>query len=234
MIRIVPSILSADFTRLGEQVQAAEAAGADRIQIDIMDGRFVPNITFGASVLECLRPLTRLELEAHLMVEPPEDFIERFARAGADSIIVHQEATPHLHRAIQHIHALGKKAGVALNPSTPATTLSEVLESLQLVLVMTVNPGFGAQEFIPKTLDKIRQVREAIGKQRLDCEIEVDGGINVRTAPRVVEAGASVLVVGSAVFGASDGVDAAIRRLRASVSGLSAGIRPAAPQARSE
>jgi len=196
-----------------------EAAGADRVQIDVMDGRFVPNITFGAQAVECLRPLTRLTLEAHLMVQPPEDFIEWFARAGADTIIVHQEATPHLHRAIQHIHALGKKAGVALNPSTPATTLSEVLDSLQLVLVMTVNPGFGGQEFIPETLGKIRQVRQAIRQRGLACEVEVDGGINEETARLVVEAGADVLVAGSAVFDAKDGVAAAIQGLLASATG---------------
>src|SRR6266568_834033 len=161
MIKIAPSILSADFARLGEQVKAVEAAGVDRIQIDIMDGRFVPNITFGPLAVRALRPLTKLTLEVHLMVEPPEDFIEPFARAGADTLIVHQEATPHLHRVIQHIHALGKKAGVALNPSTPAAMLTEVLPSLQLVLVMTVNPGFGGQEFIPETLGKIRQIRSA-------------------------------------------------------------------------
>ncbi len=185
-----------------------------------MDGRFVPNITFGTLAISSLRPLTRLTLEAHLMVTPPEDFIEKFARAGADTIIVHQEATPHLHRAIQHIHALGKKAGVALNPSTPASTLSEVLASLQLVLVMTVNPGFGGQEFIPETLGKIRQVRNEITAHAFDCEVEVDGGINVHTAPRVVEAGANVLVAGSAVFDAREGVAAAIQRLLASTAGV--------------
>jgi len=198
-----------------------EAAGADRVQIDVMDGRFVPNITFGALAVECLRPLTRLTLETHLMVQPPEDFIERFARAGADTVIVHQEATPHLHRAIQHIHALGKKAGVAINPSTPASTLTEVLDSLQLVLVMTVNPGFGGQEFIPETLGKIRQVRQAIRQRGLECEVEVDGGINDETAPLVVGAGADVLVAGSAVFDAKDGVAAAIQRLLASATGES-------------
>ncbi len=219
MVKIAPSILSADFTRLAEQVQAVEAAGADRVQIDAMDGRFVPNITFGTLAISSLRPLTRLTLEAHLMVTPPEDFIEKFARAGADTIIVHQEATPHLHRSIQHIHALGKKAGVALNPSTPASALSEVLVSLQLVLVMTVNPGFGGQEFIPETLVKIRQVRNEITARGLDCEVEVDGGINIHTAPRVAEAGANVLVAGSAVFDAKDGVAAAIQRLLASTAG---------------
>ena len=213
MIKIAPSILSADFMHLGEQVQAAEAAGADRVQIDVMDGRFVPNITFGAIAVASLRPLTRLTLEAHLMVESPEDFIEPFAKAGADTIIVHQETTPHLHRAIQQIHSLGKKAGVAINPSTPAILISEVLASLQLVLVMTVNPGFGGQDFIPETLGKIRQVRNAIRQRGLKCEVEVDGGINEETARLVVEAGADVLVAGSAVYGAKDGVAAAIRGL---------------------
>jgi len=210
--------LSADFTRLGEQVLAVEAAGVDRIQIDVMDGRFVPNITFGAQAVACLRPLTRLTLETHLMVEPPEDFIERFAEAGADTIIIHQEATPHLHRAIQHIHALGKKAGVAINPSTPAELLSEVIGNVELVLVMTVNPGFGGQEFIMETLPKIRKVREQIEARGLDCEVEVDGGINLETAHLAVEAGANVLVAGSSVFDCKNGVAAAIQSLISSVS----------------
>jgi len=213
VIKIAPSILSADFMRLGEQVLAVEAAGVDRFQVDVMDGRFVPNITFGVQAIESLRPLTRLAIEAHLMVEPPEGFIERFAKAGADTIIVHQEATPHLHRAIQHIHHLGKKAAVAINPSTPAGMLSEVLGSLQMVLVMTVNPGFGGQDFIPETLTKIRQVRNAIQERGLDCEVEVDGGIHRDTAPLVVEAGADVLVAGSAVYDPKEGVAAAIRQL---------------------
>jgi len=219
LIKIAPSILSADFTRLGEQVQEVEAAGVDRVQIDVMDGRFVPNITFGTQAVSSLRPLTRLTLETHLMVEPPEDFIESFAAAGADTIIIHQEATPHLHRAIQQIHALGKKAGVAINPSTPALLLSEVLGSLDLVLVMTVNPGFGGQEFIMETLPKIRQVRRWIEEKELDCEVEVDGGINVETARLVVEAGANVLVAGSSVYGCKEGVAAAIQSLLSSVSG---------------
>jgi len=218
LIKIAPSILSADFTRLGEQVLAVEAAGVDRIQIDVMDGRFVPNITFGAQAVACLRPLTRLTLETHLMVEPPEDFIERFAEAGADTIIIHQEATPHLHRAIQHIHALGKKAGVAINPSTPAELLSEVIGNVELVLVMTVNPGFGGQEFIMETLPKIRKVREQIEARGLDCEVEVDGGINLETAHLAVEAGANVLVAGSSVFDCKNGVAAAIQSLISSVS----------------
>ena len=216
MIKIAPSILSADFARLGEQVLAAESGGADRIHVDVMDGRFVPNITFGPLVVESLRPLTRLPLEAHLMVEPPEDFIEGFAHAGADLIIVHPESTPHLHRAIQQIHALGKKAGAAINPATPASVLFEVLHHLQLVLVMTVNPGFGGQEFIPETLHKIRQICGEIRARGLDCEVEVDGGICVGTVPRVVEAGANVLVAGSAIFRSKEGIAAAIRELQAS------------------
>jgi ribulose-phosphate 3-epimerase len=187
--KIAPSILSADFTRLGEQVRALEAAGVERFQVDVMDGRFVPNITFGALAIESLRPLTRL------------------------TIIVHQEATPHLHRAIQQIHHFGKKAGVAINPSTPASTLSEILGSMQMALVMTVNPGFGGQDFIPETLHKIRQVRNAIQERGLDCEVEVDGGINLQTARLVVEAGANVLVAGSAVFDSKDGIAAAIQNL---------------------
>lgn len=219
MIKIAPSILSADFTRLGERVREVEAAGADRIQIDVMDGRFVPNITFGTMAVESLRPLTRMTLEAHLMVEPPEDFIETFARAGADTIIVHQESTPHLHRAIQQIRSLGKKAGVALNPSSPAMLIYDVLRNVDLVLVMTVNPGFGGQKFIPETLGKIRELRNAIRLRGLDCEVEVDGGINAETALSVVEAGADVLVAGSAVFDAPEGVAAALRTLLSTATG---------------
>jgi ribulose-phosphate 3-epimerase len=217
-IKIAPSILSADFTRLGEDVEAAEAAGVDRVQVDVMDGRFVPNITFGPQVVRALRPLTGLVLEVHLMVTPPEDFIEHFAAAGADTLIVHQESTPHLHRCIQRIHALGKRAGVAINPSTPAAMLSEVLGDLNMVLVMTVNPGFGGQDFIPETLPKIREVRSAITGRSLNCEVEVDGGIHEHTAALVVEAGANVLVAGSAVFGADGGVAAAVQRLLSAAS----------------
>jgi len=215
MIKIVPSILAADFSRLGEQVRAVDAAGADRIQVDVMDGRFVPNLTFGPLIVESLRSVTRLPLEAHLMVARPEDFIAPFAAAGADTIIVHQETTPHLHRALQQIRSLGKNAGVVINPATSVDLISDVLASVQLILVMTVNPGFGGQEFIPETLGKIRQVRAALRERRLACDVEVDGGINEKTARQVVEAGANVLVAGSAVFGAPDGVAAAIQRLRA-------------------
>ncbi len=213
MIKIAPSILSADFTRLGEQVQLVEAAGVDRIQVDVMDGHFVPNITFGAIAIRALRPLTRLILEAHLMVTPPEDFIESFAAAGADTIIVHQEATPHLHRVLEYIASLGKKPAVALNPSTPASTLSEVLEMVKLVLVMTVNPGFGGQKFIHTTLPKIRQVRNALQEHGLECEVEVDGGINEETIRLAAEAGADVMVAGSSVYDAPEGAGPAIARL---------------------
>lgn len=198
---------------MGEQVQILEAAGVDRFQVDVMDGRFVPNITFGAIAVRSLRPLTPLTIEAHMMVTPPEDFIEEFAAAGADTIIVHQEATPHLHRVLEHIRSLGKKAAVALNPSTPMSTLSEVLDMVQLILVMTVNPGFGGQKFIHATLPKIRQVRNALLERGLDCEVEVDGGINEETIGLAAGAGADVMVAGSSVYDAPDGVESAVARL---------------------
>jgi len=198
-----------------------EAAGVDRFQVDVMDGRFVPNITFGTNAIRSLRPLTRLNIEAHLMVSPPEDFIESFAAAGADTIIVHEEATPHLHRALEHIHSLGKKPAVALNPSTPASEISEVLEMVKLVLVMTVNPGFGGQKFISSTLPKIRRVRSELDARGLECEVEVDGGINEHTIGSAAEAGADVMVAGSAVYDAPDGVAAAIARLIARAGGKS-------------
>ncbi|MBI4164108.1 MAG: ribulose-phosphate 3-epimerase [Acidobacteria bacterium] len=213
MIKIIPSILSADFARLGEQVKAVEQAGVERIQVDVMDGRFVPNITFGPRVIECLRPLTKLAIEAHLMVDRPEDFVGAFARAGADMIIVHQEATPHLHRVVQHIRATGKAPGVAINPATPASAISEILPDVDLVLVMTVNPGFGGQHFIPETLAKIRQVRTMLRERNLSRDIEVDGGIHEGTVRNVVEAGANFLVAGSSIYGDKAGVASAIRRL---------------------
>ena len=194
-------------------MKIVEEAGVDRIQVDVMDGRFVPNITFGTIAVRSLRPLTRLTLETHLMVTPPEDFIEAFAEAGADTIIVHQESTPHLHRVLEQIRSLGKKAAVALNPSTPASTLSEVLDMVQLILVMTVNPGFGGQNFIRATLPKIRQVRNALDERGLECEVEVDGGINEQTIGWAAGAGADVMVAGSSVYDAPDGVGPAIARL---------------------
>ncbi len=217
MALIVPSILSADFARLGEQVREAETGGADRIQIDVMDGRFVPNITVGPLVVEAVRRSTSLPLEVHLMIVEPERYIEDFASAGADIIIVHQEVSPHLHRTIQHIKRLGKGAGVAINPATPAVVLEEILPSLDLVLAMTVNPGFGGQEFIPEVLSKLRRLRQMINLQRPGCDLEVDGGIHSKTAPLVVEAGANVLVAGSAIFNRQASVAEAIQRLRESL-----------------
>ncbi len=216
-IQIVPSILSADFARLGEQVHEVEEAGADRIQVDVMDGHFVPNITVGPLVVKALRPHTSLPIEAHLMIERPELYIQQFAEAGADYIIVHVETCPHLHRVIQQIRGEGKKAAVALNPSTPLVALEEIIGYLDMVLVMTVNPGFGGQEFIHSMLPKIRRLRSLLDSYNLNCDIEVDGGIHEETAPLVVEAGANVLVAGSAVYGAPDGVAAAMKRLREGV-----------------
>jgi ribulose-phosphate 3-epimerase len=216
-IQIAPSILAADFARLGEQVAEAERAGADRIHIDVMDGHFVPNITIGPPVVRSLRPVTRLPLEAHLMIENPDQYLEAFAEAGIDSILVHQEGAVHLHRTIQQIKTLGKTAGVVINPATPAWVLEEILPDVKLVLVMTVNPGFGGQQFIPSTLPKIRRVREMINQVQPGCELEVDGGIEPHTAPLAVEAGATVLVAGSAVFHVPEGTAAGMERLRASV-----------------
>jgi ribulose-phosphate 3-epimerase len=214
---IVPSILSADLTRLGEQVKEAEAAGAGRIQVDVMDGRFVPNITFGPLVVQAVRRSTSLPVEAHLMIVEPERYVADFVAAGADVIIVHQEAALHLHRLVEQIHQLGKKAGVALNPSTPAATLEAILGDLDHVLVMTVNPGFGGQKFIESTLTKIARVRAMMNKRGLDRDVEVDGGIDTATAPRVVKAGANLLVAGSSVFAGMASVAESIRHLRASV-----------------
>jgi ribulose-phosphate 3-epimerase len=216
MALIVPSILSADFARLGEQVREAQAAGADRIQIDVMDGRFVPNITVGPLVVEAVRRSTSLPLEAHLMIVEPERYVEDFSKAGADIIIVHQEVSPHLHRTVQQIKRLGKGAGVAINPATPAGTLEEILPDLDLVLAMTVNPGFGGQDFIP-IVSKLRKLRAMIDAVRPGCDLEVDGGIHAETARLVVEAGANVLVAGSAIYNNHESVAQALQRLRASL-----------------
>jgi len=213
-IGIVPSILSADFTRLGEQVREAEAACADRIQVDVMDGHFVPNITMGPMVVEAVRRCTTLPLEAHLMITNPERYIEDFAMAGADVIIIHQEVSPHLHRIIQQIKTAGKLAAVALTPSTPILMLADILSLLDMVLIMTVNPGFGGQDFIPETLPKITQLRQVITQRGLYCDIEVDGGIHEATVPLVVQAGANLLVAGSAVYNDHESVAQAIARLR--------------------
>jgi len=213
MVKIAPSILSADFLKLGDEVRAAEQAGTDRFHIDVMDGQFVPNISLGLPIVKSMRRGTRLPLEAHLMIDQPERYVEAFVQAGTDILIVNQENSPHLDRTLQLIKGLGKRVGVALNPSTPACTLDEVLEELDLVLVMTVNPGFGGQEFIGYTLKKIRQVREMLDLRNSGCELEVDGGIEPKTVPLVVEAGAGVLVAGTAVFGHPGGPAAGIRSL---------------------
>jgi ribulose-phosphate 3-epimerase len=216
-VALAPSILSADFARLGEQVAEAEAAGADRLHVDVMDGHFVPNITIGPVVVRSLRRVTRLPLEAHLMIAEPDRYLEAFADAGVDGLTVHVEGAVHLHRTLEAIAKLGKRVGVALNPATPAGALDEVLSQVDLVLAMTVDPGFGGQDFIAGTLPKIRRIRELLDRTRLDCELEVDGGIHATTARLAVEAGARVLVAGSAVFDDEAGVRAAMQRLRASV-----------------
>jgi ribulose-phosphate 3-epimerase len=216
-IKLAPSILSADFARLGEQVVEATKAGADYIHVDVMDGRFVPQITIGAPVVASIRKWTNLPLDVHLMIEAPERQISQFADAGADIITVHIEVCPHIHRVVQAIKELGVKVGVSLNPETPIKTLTEVLPSVDLVLVMTVNPGFGGQSFIEDMLGKIAQLRAELDEKGLTAELEVDGGINAEVAPRVVRAGARVLVAGAAVFGSGQTVSEALKKLRASL-----------------
>ena len=197
---IAPSILSADFARLGEEVRAIDEAGADWIHIDVMDGHFVPNLTIGPGVVKALRPHTARPFDVHLMISPVDNFLDAFAEAGADIITVHPEAGPHLHRTVQRIKALGKKAGVSLNPATPAKALDYVLDQVDLILVMTVNPGFGGQKFISGQLKKIEAIANRIAKENLDVELEVDGGIDAETARQAVGAGATALVAGTAVF----------------------------------
>jgi ribulose-phosphate 3-epimerase len=212
---IAPSMLSADFARLGEEVHAIDEAGADWIHIDVMDGHFVPNLTIGPGVVKALRPHTAKPFDVHLMISPVDNFLDAFAEAGADRITVHPEAGPHVHRSVQHINALGKKAGVSLNPATPAKALDYLLEEIDLVLVMSVNPGFGGQKFIASQLRKIEAIATRIAKENLDVLIEVDGGIDAETAPLAVNAGANVLVAGTAVFrGGPSAYAANIRALR--------------------
>src|SRR5262249_22499256 len=222
-VKLAPSILAADFARLGAQVAEAEQAGADRIHVDVMDGHFVPNISMGAPVVASLRRVTRLPLETHLMISDPDFFLEEFVEAGSDSFLVHWEGNANLHRTVQRIKALGKRAGVVINPATPAAVLEEILEDVEQVLVMTVNPGFGHQHFIATTLPKIRRVRQMIEEVKPGCELEVDGGIDPKTAPLTVEAGANVLVGGSAIFGENEGVAAAMKRLQTIVEKVTSG-----------
>ncbi|MGQ7280158.1 ribulose-phosphate 3-epimerase [Brevibacillus thermoruber] len=205
MVKIAPSILSADFARLGEEIRDVERGGADWIHVDVMDGRFVPNITIGPLIVEAIRPVTKLPLDVHLMIEEPDRYIPQFAKSGADWITVHQEACRHLHRTLYLIKEQGVKAGVVLNPATPLVTIESVLEDLDMVLLMTVNPGFGGQKFIHSVVPKIKELRRMLDERGLDhVEIEIDGGVNAQTARLCEEAGATVLVAGSAVFNQAD------------------------------
>ncbi|GBG56167.1 ribulose-phosphate 3-epimerase [Sporomusaceae bacterium FL31] len=204
MIKIAPSILSADFSQLGDEIKKVEAAGADMIHIDVMDGHFVPNLTFGPPVIAALRKVTQLPFDVHLMVKNPQDLIDPFVKAGADIITLHAETSPHLHRLIQNVKELGVKAAVALNPSTPLSTIEEILDELDMILIMSVNPGFGGQKFISSALNKIERLRTLLNERDLAADIQVDGGINEGTAAQVVAAGANILVAGSAIYGSAD------------------------------
>ena len=216
-MKILPSILAADYLRLGEQIAEAERGGADRFHIDVMDGLFVPNISLGIPVVEAVRRGTKLPLEIHLMIERPERYTADFARAGGDLLILHQEATPNLHRALQQVRQLGKQAGVGLNPATPLGTVEDVIEGLDLLLLMTVNPGFGGQKFIPEVLPKLTRARALIQQRAPRCELEVDGGVDLTTGPLAAAAGADVLVAGTCVFAHPGGPAEGVRALREAV-----------------
>lgn len=217
VVKLAPSILAADFARLGEQVVEAEKAGANRIHVDVMDGHFVPNISMGAPIVQSLRRVTRLPLETHLMISDADFFLQEFVDAGSDSFLVHWEGNNNLHRTVWRIKDLGKRVGVAINPATPAAVLQEIVPDVDLVLIMTVNPGFGHQHFIHSTLPKIERVRYMIEQSNPSCEVEVDGGVDAVTAPLAAAAGADVFVAGSSVFGDAAGVTAAMERLRTSI-----------------
>jgi ribulose-phosphate 3-epimerase len=214
-ICIAPSILSADFARLGEQVRDAETGGADLIHIDVMDGRFVPNLSFGPLIVDAVRRSTALPLDVHLMILEPDDYLAEFAKAGATAISVHWEACPHLHRSLQRIRDLGCRAGIAINPHTPASLLSEIMHLLDVIIVMTVNPGFGGQSFLPETLPKVGQLRQMITASGRDIALEVDGGINTSTALQAVQAGANVLIAGNGIFNRNHSIQTGIEALRA-------------------
>ena len=217
IVKLAPSILAADFLRLGDQVAEAEQAGADRIHVDVMDGHFVPNISMGPTIVRSLRRGTQLPLEVHLMISDPDFYLDAFVAAGSDSFLVHWEGNNDLHRTVQRVKTLGKRVGVVINPASPPSALEEIFVDVDEVLVMTVNPGFGHQQFLHTTLSKIRRVRQMIGRIKPGCDLAVDGGIDATTAPLAVDAGANVLVAGSAIFGESGGVTAAMNRIRDAV-----------------